>query len=60
MKILKKEDFLNPDVSTIGGYVDQVGGELLAKALIGGTTAKYVNLKTGIKQARILSIYMIF
>jgi hypothetical protein len=56
MKILKKEDFLNPDVSTIGGYVDQVGGELLAKALIGGTTAKYINLRTGIKGTQALNL----
>jgi hypothetical protein len=37
------------DVSTIGGYSDQVGGQLLAKALIGGTTAGIVNVRTGIK-----------
>lgn len=55
MKILTKEQF-NYDVSTIGGYVDQVGGELLAKALIGGTTAKYVNLKTGIKGTQALNL----
>jgi hypothetical protein len=55
MKILTKEQF-NLDVSTIGGYVDQVGGELLAKALIGGTTAKYVNLKTGIKGTQALNL----
>jgi hypothetical protein len=55
MKILTKEQF-NYDVSTIGGYVDQVGGELIAKALIGGTTAKYVNLKTGIKGTQALNL----
>jgi hypothetical protein len=37
MSNLKKQNF-SYDVSTIGGYSDQVGGELLAKALIGGTT----------------------
>ena len=55
MKILTKEQF-NYDVATIGGYVDQVGGELIAKALIGGTTAKYVNLKTGIKGTQALNL----
>ena len=55
MKILTKEQF-NYDVSTIGGYVDQVGGELLAKALIGGTTAKYINLRTGIKGTQALNL----
>lgn len=44
------------DVSTIGGYSDQVGGELLAKALIGGTTAKYVNVRTGIKGTQALNL----
>ena len=46
MSNLKNQKF-SYDVSTIGGYSDQVGGELLAKALIGvvirlngiGTTA---------------------
>jgi hypothetical protein len=55
MKILTKEQF-SYDVSTIGGYVDQVGGELIAKALIGGTTAKYVNLRTGIKGTQALNL----
>ena len=41
MSNLKKQAFAY-DVSTIGGYSDQVGGELLAKALIGGTTASVV------------------
>jgi hypothetical protein len=55
MKILSKEEF-SYNISTIGGYVDQVGGELLAKALIGGTTAKYVNLRTGIKGTQALNL----
>lgn len=55
MKILSKEEF-NYSVNTIGGYVDQVGGELLAKALIGGTTAKYVNVRTGIKGTQALNL----
>ena len=55
MKILSREEFAY-NVSTIGGYVDQVGGELLAKALIGGTTAKYVNVRTGIKGTQALNL----
>ena len=55
MKILSKEEF-SYSINTIGGYVDQVGGELLAKALIGGTTAKYVNLRTGIKGTQALNL----
>ena len=55
MKILSREEF-SYSVNSIGGYVDQVGGELLAKALIGGTTAKYVNLRTGIKGTQALNL----
>jgi hypothetical protein len=55
MSNLKKQDF-SYDVSTIGGYSDQVGGELLAKALIGGTTAANVNLRTGIKGTQALNL----
>ena len=55
MKILSKEEF-SYSINSIGGYVDQVGGELLAKALIGGTTAKYVNLRTGIKGTQALNL----
>lgn len=55
MKDLKKGVF-SYDVSTIGGYSDQVGGELLAKALIGGTTASYVNVRTGIKGTQALNL----
>jgi hypothetical protein len=55
MKILKRENF-DYDVTSIAGYVDQVGGELLAKALIGGTTAKYINLRTGIKGTQALNL----
>ena len=55
MKILKKENF-NYDVAAIAGYVDQVGGELLAKALIGGTTAKYINIRTGIKGSQVINL----
>jgi hypothetical protein len=55
MKILKKENF-SYDVATIGNYVDQVGGELLSKALIGATTPKYVNVKLGIKGTQALNL----
>jgi len=55
MSNLKKLDF-SYDVSTIGGYSDQVGGELLAKALIGGTTASVVNVRTGIRGTQALNL----
>lgn len=55
MKILSREQFAY-DVATIGGYVDQVGGELLAKALIGATTPKYTNVRLGIKGTQALNL----
>jgi len=55
MSNLNKQAF-SYDVSTIGGYSDQVGGELLAKALIGGTTAAVVNLRTGIRGTQALNL----
>jgi hypothetical protein len=55
MKILSKEEFAY-SVSTIGDYVDQVGGELLSKALIGGTTARYANVRLGIKGTQALNL----
>jgi len=55
MKILSREQF-GYDVATIGGYVDQVGGELLSKALIGGTTARYANVRLGIKGTQALNL----
>ena len=55
MKILSRESFAY-DVSTIGGYVDQVGGELLSKALIGATTPKFVNVRLGIKGVQALNL----
>ena len=55
MSNLKNQNF-SYDVSTIGGYSDQVGGELLAKALIGGTTASVVNVRTGIKGTQALNL----
>jgi hypothetical protein len=55
MSNLKNQDF-SYNVSAIGGYSDQVGGELLAKALIGGTTAGIVNVRTGIKGTQALNL----
>ena len=55
MKILSKEQF-SYDVASIGGYVYQVGGELLSKALIGGTTARYANVRLGIKGTQALNL----
>ena len=55
MKILSREQF-SYDVASIGGYVDQVGGELLAKALVGATTAKYANVRLGIKGTQALNL----
>jgi hypothetical protein len=55
MKILSKEEF-SYVVDSIKPYVDQVGGELLAKALIGGTTSKVINLRTGIKGKQALNL----
>lgn len=55
MKILKKENF-SYDVAAIGSYVDQVGGELLAKALIGATTPSYVNVRLGINGTQALNL----
>lgn len=55
MKILSREQFAY-DVASIGGYVDQVGGELLSKALIGATTPKYVNVRLGINGTQALNL----
>ena len=55
MKIMSREEF-SYNVSSIGNYVDQVGGELLSKALIGGTTAKYANVRLGIKGTQALNL----
>lgn len=52
---MSKEQFAY-DVASIGGYVDQVGGELLSKALIGATTPKYVNVRLGIKGTQALNL----
>jgi hypothetical protein len=55
MKIYSKEDF-SYVVSSITGFTDQVGGELLAKALVGATTPKYTNVRLGIKGTQALNL----
>lgn len=54
MSNLKKQAF--DYVNSLPAYSDQLGGELLAKALIGGTTAAAVNLRTGIKGTQALNL----
>ena len=51
-----KHDRFSYDVASIQPYSDQVGGQLLAKALIGGTTASIVNVRTGIKGTQALNL----
>jgi hypothetical protein len=55
MKNLSKENF-SYVVSSISGFTDQLGGELLAKALIGATTAKYATVRLGIKGTQQLNL----
>jgi hypothetical protein len=55
MKKYSKEDF-SYVVSSITGFTDQVGGELLAKALVGAQTPKYVNVRLGIKGSQSLNL----
>ena len=55
MKNYTKENF-SYVVSSITGFTDQVGGELLAKALIGATTPKYTNVRLGIKGTQALNL----
>jgi hypothetical protein len=55
MKNLSKENF-SYVVSSITGFTDQVGGELLAKALIGATTPKYTTVRLGIKGTQQLNL----
>ncbi len=55
MKNYTKENF-SYVVSSITGFTDQVGGELLAKALIGATTPKYANVRLGIKGTQQLNL----
>jgi|GEM_PF-1756035 len=55
MKILNKQEF-SYDVSAITGFTDEVGGELIAKSLVGGVTPKYANVKVGIKGTQAVNI----
>lgn len=55
MKALSKNEF-SYVVSSITGFTDQVGGEVLAKALIGATTAKHVTVRLGIKGTQALNL----
>ncbi|CAB5214212.1 hypothetical protein UFOVP185_34 [uncultured Caudovirales phage] len=55
MKIYSEQEF-SYVVSSITGYTDQVGGELLAKALIGATTPKYSSVRLGIKGTQALNL----
>jgi hypothetical protein len=55
MKNLSKENF-SYVVSSITGFTDQLGGELLAKALIGATTPKYATVRLGIKGTQQLNL----
>ena len=55
MKNYSKEDF-SYVVSSITGFTDQVGGELLAKALVSATTPKYANVRLGIKGTQALNL----
>lgn len=55
MKNYSKENF-SYVVSSITGFTDQLGGELLAKALVGATTPKYANVRLGIKGTQTLNL----
>ena len=55
MKIYSEQEF-SYVVSSITGYTDQTGGELLAKALIGATTPKYSSVRLGIKGTQALNL----
>lgn len=55
MKIYSEQEF-SYVVSSITGYTDQVGGELLAKALIGATTPKYSTVRLGVKGTQALNL----
>jgi hypothetical protein len=55
MKALSKNEF-SYVVSTITGFTDQVGGEVLSKALIGATTARHATVRLGIKGTQALNL----
>lgn len=52
---LKKQDF-SYVVNTITGFSDELGGELIAKALVGATTPQHVNVRLGIKGTQELNL----
>lgn len=56
MKKIYSEQEFGYVVSSITGFTDQVGGELLAKALIGATTPKYSSVRLGIKGTQALNL----
>lgn len=55
MKNLKKQDF-SYVVSSITGFSDELGGELISKALVGATTPQHVNVRLGIKGTQELNL----
>lgn len=55
MEKYTKENF-SYVVSSISGFTDQVGGELLSKALVGATTPMHVNVRLGIKGTQALNL----
>lgn len=55
MKTYSKQNF-EYEVSTITGFTDEVGGMLLSKALVGATTAKYANVRLGIKGTQAINL----
>jgi len=55
MKIYSKEEFAYA-VGGITGFTDEVGGQLLSKALVGAQTPKYVNVRLGIKGSQALNL----
>lgn len=52
---MKKHNF-SFDVSALATYTDEVGGELIAKAVMGGKTMEYVHVAPGIKGTQALNL----
>lgn len=55
MKTYSRQEF-SYVVSSITGFTDQEGGQLLAKALVGATTPKYSNVRLGVKGTQALNL----
>lgn len=55
MKTYNRQDFAYA-VSSITGFTDQLGGELMAKYLIGAQTVKHINIRTGIKGTQMINL----